>query len=944
MDYNKQFFQENLTILKSIDPDWADRIASRSGVSEWKFVKRDQDVVELQKIDQERKLFLHASKDPLAEAGEWIVRTQISQKTALIIYGVGLGYYYISLEQWLKENPSRLLIFLEDDIDVMYCFLQTEYAKKLLNDRQVRLYPLRFPIEQSDRILDFLTDALVLDAYVLCCFEHYKILHRQNWMSLKNFMAYTFQLKHAQVAEFIDLGRNYYYNYYSNLLKLPQSYFGDYLFGKFKGIPAIICGAGPSLKKNVELLKNLKDRALIFSGGSGTTVINSFGMDPHFGVAIDPNMTQISRIVGLTSFETPFFYRHRLYHEALDFIHGPHLYNTGAGGYSLPGYFEKKLGIVADEPIDEGHNVINYALNLAYAMGCNPIITVGVDLAYSDNESYPPGVKVHALHDFKVDFKTKQTREELLVKGDIYGKDVFTLWKWIRESDWYSYFAKTTPEVKLINATEGGIGFEGVENLTLQEVTDRYLSDCYDLFGRVHSTLQDSHFGKEVSSQNIEKAIEELLNSVSVSYSLCEKIAKAHEQTVKNLLLEKEGACESCVDVSDLVKELEGQDAYTYILKDFTEHYLSVFSKRIKLYQEGERGKSEDANSLMKAELELGLFKFLKLVLENHNAIVNHILEKNHAVEVDAIEHARSTGLEYSLESAKEGCSEEISRFYSQSGQLTAETRFVQGKREGQAFLYYSSGQLYARLNYKENKFHGSQEYFYPDGQKRSIICYENGMLNGDVYLYYPRDRLKKKISYRRGKRHGKELFFRENGSLWIEAEYFEDKPMGQAKLWHSDGKLMRSMEYNEEGVVKADQNISIEGQEVSAVERGYFEQLMHLTNQFTESIEKMFFKVQKLLPYLGDVEKVEMTKTQNQLQKLKEQLGHLEELNNLIQSTFSGSPEQEAFWQTDELRTKIEGQLGVLLKQMTYDMTSIEKFVELAEKNVIERRKRDLG
>jgi len=942
MDYNKQLFQENLTALRSIDPEWANLIVP-STVSQWTFVKRGQDVLDLEKVDKEGKVFLHISEDPIAEADAWIMREQIRQHTILFIYGVGLGYYYIALKQWLLENPSRLLIFFEDDSDVMRCFLHTENARELLKDRQVRLYPLKFPVEQSYKILDFLTDALVLDSYALCCFEHYKILNRQNWVSLKNFMAYTFQLKHAQVAEFIDLGKNYYYNYYSNLLKLPQSYFGDHLFGKFKGIPAIICGAGPSLKKNIELLKTLKDRALIFSGGSGTTVINSFGMNPHFGVAIDPNMTQISRIVSLTSFEIPFFYRNRLYYEALEFIHGPHLYNTGAGGYSLPGYFEKELGVLADEPIDEGHNVINYALNLAYAMGCNPIITVGVDLAYSDHESYPPGLKVHALHDFKVDFKTKQSKEELLIKKDIYGRDVFTLWKWIRESDWYSYFAKTTLDVKLINATEGGIGFEGVENLTLQEVADRYLPDYHDLLGRVHNAVQDAHFGKEVYLENIERAVKELVTSASTSYILCEKIASTHETAVKNLLLEKEVPCENSRDLPRLIRELEEQSAYNYILKDFTEHYLSVFSKRIKLYQEGDKSKKEETEALMKAELQFGLFKFLKLVLENHNAIVSHILEKHQTGLTKEVEDVNYTAVKKSSERPKD-CLEGLSCFYSESGHLTAETRFTQGKREGVALLYYNSGRLYARLNYRDNEFHGKQEYFYPDGQPRSLICYENGVLDGDVCLYYPRNRLKKKTSYRKGKRHGKELLLRENGSPWIEAEYFEDKPTGQAKLWRVDGRLARSMEYDENGCVKVDQNVASGGQQVAAIEMGYFEQLMHLTNQFTESIEKMVVKVQTLLPHLGGLEKVEMGKTQNQLEELKEQLSHLEELNDLIQTTFSGSPEQEAFWQTDELRTKIEGQLGVLLKQMTNDMISIEHFVTLTEKKMIERQKNKLG
>lgn len=84
---------------------------------------------------------------------------------------------------------------------------------------------------------------------------------------------------------------------------------------------------------------------------------------------------------------------------------------------------------------------MNFNLSIAKDLGCNPILVVGVDLAYSDNLSYAPGLVRHAIQDPKEAFLTKYSHEELLIKNDINGVPVNTLWKWVNESLWYAQFA-----------------------------------------------------------------------------------------------------------------------------------------------------------------------------------------------------------------------------------------------------------------------------------------------------------------------------------------------------------------------------------------------------------------------------------------------------------------------------------------------------------------------
>ena len=206
-----------------------------------------------------------------------------------------------------------------------------------------------------------------------------------------------------------------------------------------------------------------------------------------------------------------------MYHEAVHAIHGPLLYVTGAGGYDVPKWFEKELGIEPGEELLEGFNVINFSLSLAKALGCNPIIFVGVDLAYSNNRSYSSGIVNHAIHDPKLDFRTKNSSEELVLKNDVNGEPVYTLWKWLTESAYFSVFAQDNSQLLIYNCTEGGIGFRGIPNATLKSISELLLQKQYDLNGWIHAELQKASMPLGLTTEKVVEKIEELSNSFKKS-------------------------------------------------------------------------------------------------------------------------------------------------------------------------------------------------------------------------------------------------------------------------------------------------------------------------------------------------------------------------------------------------------------------------------------------
>ena len=86
-----------------------------------------------------------------------------------------------------------------------------------------------------------------------------------------------------------DFGEGVLTNVFKNLDLHKRIKKGGDLKGQFNGIPAVICGAGPSLEKSFSELKEIQDRAVIIAGGSALAPLSRSHIPIHFAAAVDPD-------------------------------------------------------------------------------------------------------------------------------------------------------------------------------------------------------------------------------------------------------------------------------------------------------------------------------------------------------------------------------------------------------------------------------------------------------------------------------------------------------------------------------------------------------------------------------------------------------------------------------------------------------------------------------
>lgn len=953
-------------------------------------------------IDGEER-FYHDKSGPLKEAVRWASTLSLKNTDVVFVYGVGLGYYFDALLPWLREKKERYIVFIEDDKEVMHRFFESERAETLLSHNQVRLFYIG-ELKKGVGKLSQLTSSFMGLSFKLSGLQFYLRNKAETLMRLHSVVSFLMKMYEVLNEELRHFSVPFFLNYYLNLFRLPSSYLANQMWGKWKGVPAIICGAGPSLNKNIEVLKGLQNNALVFAGSTAVNALNAAGMNPHFGVGIDPNPAQLVRVVSNHAFQTPYFVNYRMNSYALNALHGDQLYTNSGASYDVANWIDEKLGI-SGPSVMEGYNVANFALSLATMMGCDPIIVVGVDLAYSKEQSYAALTPSHPLYQGTGKFETKTAKEDLLARKDIHGETVFTLWKWLLESVWYSKFVMDYPSREIINATEGGIGFPGVENLTLAEVAEKHLTKEYDFEGLVHASIQGyCTIPEEVQGLKIQNLLRDLKESMNRAEKYCQSISSQYKQLIESISEGKKYPFSLVTDaVTEEVVKLDQEEAYQHILSVYSRHLMYVMQKEVQKLEIDKEWLEVDEVSQETAEIHAMRFHLLEEAAQKNNQLIcnalgahegqvkreqafteisqkevplirvesssddtyhiedGQLVIKDHFLKIsieepfkgDAFSHIEEKEGEairhqgYYLEGRLHG----PSCYFGEDEELLSTSWYYQGKRVGKTERYYKDGALYSVTNYLDDKAHGPQDFYYKDGKVRSQINYDKGVLHGPLFLFFQNGQLKREIHYKLGQRDGKETLWNFSGQKIGELEYKEDIPVGVGRFWTETGALVKEITYTgteEEGTIKL-WNASGQAIELPKDQgRDYFDIVTLKMEDFTKSLEQIATSLNEIGPILEkqfpESETKAFRELENELTTINEEVTRLIQLNKKMKSEagLDGIKGKEAIWKTPTAKEALQLMMQQMVAHLQEHIVVIQNaFIDTLQVIVAEKEKK---
>lgn len=694
-----------------------------------------------------------------ANSAEWFAELKLNGIFTLFVHNISPhGEEFIPLKSWVEQNPMHTVVFLVDDLPLVRTFFESSTASDLLQHSQFVFHIFDWSsfndLNKMRQEFDWMCRAFsivkTLFSSKIGANEHQK----KQLTLLKNTLQKEFDEHLSTYHNYLEVQKTVMYSFYPNLLELTNAYFGSSMKGIFSGIPAIICGAGPSLEQELSLLKTLHNKALLFGAGSALNILSRHGILPHFAGGVDPYDTQKSRLSTNFAFQVPFFYVNRFNHAALQFVQGDKLYLRGGTRLHMAEWFDTKLGLDAGQPIPSGKSTTNFCLEAAGMLGCNPIILLGTDLCYQ-SKRYAAGVTAHPLDDTKHHEDISRLKGKIITTHE--GKECTTSRNWLLEAEAFTDFCSRNPTVKILNATQGGLPIPNIPSISFSAAEKNFFHVTFDFEALIHNAIQSNPLS--LSKDQLKSVLttwESALNECNTVIAAYLRKASFGLGVLTDLLKAKEPYAAFLEQYNAIFDSLNSRDYFRLI--HFPEACPPWMQKE------------------MTERLEIERARFLLDKINFHLQRTKETL----ALLPDYIELPKSVS----------------------SQQKKELIEIITDPSTGDVLkkFSYSTGELYAIKNYREDRLLGKQEFFYKDGTTRSVLQYYDGLLSGQVLLFYPGGKIKRELHFLNGELHGAEREWNEQGLLIREAEYRENAPIGVSRAWDSNGVLTREVTHAECG------------------------------------------------------------------------------------------------------------------------------------------------
>ncbi|SHH83328.1 motility associated factor glycosyltransferase family protein [Clostridium grantii] len=406
--------------------------------------------------NQDTRCFIHSIYSKDREIKEAFENADF-EGSILVIFGLGFG----NSMKYISENFKELkeLIIIEPDLNLFRRILKSidiSDIQKFFLGKNVT-----FIINKTEELTsEALTNKLNKSANLKLEFIEniaYKSLYNGYIGNVKEGFIKSIRQIKTNVATNDSSKEMWASNIIKNIMIKPDSNLESFI-DKFENKTAIIVSAGPSLNKNIHLLKKVKDKAIIFAPGSAIKILDSYGIVPDFRFAMDAWESENRVFTDINTSSTALVYSNSIYDEILPSYKGKKI-NMVLNTDFLSKYIYNKLKISVVE-INSGYSIANVVLSVVAKMRFKKVIFMGQDLCYTNGELYAKGSWTK---------EKMEGREGLIKTKDIYGEDVYTISPFLSMKYLFENIIASNFNIEYINATEGGLRLEGATNKKFEE-------------------------------------------------------------------------------------------------------------------------------------------------------------------------------------------------------------------------------------------------------------------------------------------------------------------------------------------------------------------------------------------------------------------------------------------------------------------------------------------
>lgn len=480
----EKIFENNMRAISEIFPKMAGQIITymeQTEVPEVVWIDKSVQGEDILAVSENDRLWYLNSRYYAGEsARRWANQYKGRNELAIfIVYGLAEGSH---IRELLKvTGESNFILVYEPNTAVFFKVIQNFDISDLIQSRRVLIGVNDI---NPELIYEFASEAIDYGKIRLveyCTLPNYVRLYPQGWTDVMKIVKSQFEILILDRNTQITFSQEFILNMLRNFEDMPNQYVVNQLKDRFDkndltNIPAIIVSAGPSLDKNVSELKRAVGKAFIIVTDTAIKSVLRAGVIPDIIVTVDPH-------------KNPYLFAHRgvvnvpmlvCQHSnkcLLNIHHGKRFY-FGDDNSFVNDIYARFAGIEIT-PLETGGSVANNCFSLAQYCGFKTIILIGQDLAFTNK-------RIHASAAYDGSNYDKMEESDKYVEiEDIYGGKILTDKSMEMYLKWFEKQIVRYPELKVIDATEGGAKIHGAEIINLAEAIDRECNGELDIAGMI---------------------------------------------------------------------------------------------------------------------------------------------------------------------------------------------------------------------------------------------------------------------------------------------------------------------------------------------------------------------------------------------------------------------------------------------------------------------------
>ncbi len=383
----------NVERLKQRFPQLAEEIAGRVIDKDHSIDYTRNSELNLKITRNTRTHYIYSSYNIEREVSLWIdnASNQIEHSQYVLLIGWGLGYHIHAL---LKRYPSKKYFIYEPDFSSFLISLKHADLAGIIDHPNLMSIAIGNHRECYHSFLDQFTEN-VSDSFSEMYIPSYKILYQDEIEQFSSLAIELTKMKRSNLATFSQFSLDWIRNIMKNIKYISKFPGVSFLANVLENRPVVIVGSGPSLKYNLEILRELKNNVTIIAAGTSTQALLKANIIPDLIVSIDGGIPNLRAFKSLEIDNIPMVFgsflqpdilsdsRKRLAYAIMDLdVVTPHLIPDEESSVQFK----------------SNYSVTGLCIQLAVYMGSTTIVLTGQDLSFPGRQYYSEGINHVEAH------------------------------------------------------------------------------------------------------------------------------------------------------------------------------------------------------------------------------------------------------------------------------------------------------------------------------------------------------------------------------------------------------------------------------------------------------------------------------------------------------------------------------------------------------------------